>query len=83
MLAFTTPRWAFSIPFQNLAWLNQGHPPNSSLVPNHFMIVRTLKTQPFMLTLSKHERRSGPPFEKLRVNDDSQTNGNRVREDIR
>jgi hypothetical protein len=29
-----------------------------------------LKTEPFVLSLSKHERRSDAPFDKLRVNGD-------------
>jgi len=35
---------------------------------NQSKIVWTLKTEPFVLSLSKHERRSDAPFDKLRVN---------------
>jgi hypothetical protein len=34
------------------------------------IIVWTLKTKPFVLSLSKHERRNEAPFDKLRVNGD-------------
>ena len=39
-------------------------------VTNQSIIVWTLKTKPFVLSLSKHERPSDAPFDKLRVNGD-------------
>jgi hypothetical protein len=35
---------------------------------NQSIIVWTLEIKPFVLSLSKHERRSDTPFDKLRVN---------------
>jgi hypothetical protein len=40
-------------------------------VTNQSIIVWTLKTKPFVLSLSKHERLSDAPFDKLRMNGDS------------
>ena len=37
---------------------------------NQSITVCTLKTKPFVLSLSKHERRRDTPFDKLRVNGD-------------
>ncbi len=41
-----------------------------SSITNQSIIVGTLKTKPFVLSLSKHERISDAPFDKLRVNGD-------------
>jgi hypothetical protein len=40
-------------------------------ITNQSIIVSTLKTEPFVLSLWKHERRSDSPFDRLRVNGDS------------
>jgi hypothetical protein len=43
---------------------------------NQSIIVWSMNTKPFVLSLSKHERLSDAPFDKLRVNDDRPTEEN-------
>jgi hypothetical protein len=42
----------------------------SGTINKESIIVWTLETKPFVLSLSKHERRDNAPFDRLRVNGD-------------